>query len=420
MLAGSSATQALASPGWSSPFRLTAPSRVDLVPAQIAFSSTGATAIGYAAENADNPSSSSGYLLAGTTARPLGKPQQIRGVQRVLDLSYDGSKLELLVGTSPRGRSCCSSAQTVAVGPKGVLGRPHTLLRGLAGATIGALATISGRRLAAVATERGVWVSQSGPGERFGGSHRLTATSVQPAGLSLSTVSGGTIVAWNARAAQPAPGGWRIFVAQGSSRTRPRTARAAVIAAPDHWINELTLARRVGGATVAWVESWYDVMGAYHAQVMASDLGGTPRPFRVSSSTELASGLAFASNTRGDQAMAWKSCTSSGTCSLSAVVRRARHRFGVQQRLSLIDASQAPVLAVGRSGEALLAWIQDGHVVAARALAAGAPFGTERLVSRTNYAADLALAFGPNGQALAVWTQGTASQSLSGAVYSAR
>ena len=72
---------------------------------------------------------------------------------------------------------------------------------------------------------------------------------------------------------------------------------------------------------------------------------------------------------------------------------------------------------IAPTGEALVGWINRGHVLAAQARPGATRFGSRHTVSATNFAADLVLAFGPARQALAVWTQGTLAQTLTAAAF---
>jgi len=84
------------------------------------------------------------------------------------------------------------------VSGRGAVARPRTLVSGLAGATQGRLLTLkNGAMLAAVATERGVWVVQSARANRFGGQHLLTRGGLMPETLDAAWLGGqNTIVAW--------------------------------------------------------------------------------------------------------------------------------------------------------------------------------------------------------------------------------
>ena len=122
--------------------------------------------------------------------------------------------------------------------------------------------------LAAVATERGVWVVQSAKANRFGAQHLLTRGGQMPETLDAAWLGGeSSIVAWtsaNGIAGQAAPRS--ISYALGSKTGAPHGVKTAVTVPAGHRIDELGVAARGGGATVAWVESWYDKGGAYHSR----------------------------------------------------------------------------------------------------------------------------------------------------------
>jgi hypothetical protein len=343
----------------------------------------------------------------------------------VLDLAWGlpapragAPALELLTGTSPAGWACCSSVRVLAGGAGGRFGAPRTLVSGLTGATIGRLLTLTdGRMLAAIATDRGVWVSQSAGGDRFGAAHRLTAAGDRPQSLAATGLPDDhSAVAWTAGSGSVAS---RIFVAVGSRLKGPSGRRAAVSVPAGHQIDELDLAASGSTPTVAWIESWLDGAGRLHSEPVAADLTRVVRPHLFSAEGEQASRVALAADARGDQMIAWSACASSGSCSVMAALRVAGGRFRRAIRLGPSDASGGPQVAIAPSGEALVGWIERRQVVVAdrrpgaRALAAG------KVISRTNLAANLALAFGPGGEALAAWTQATLAPAVVGAVYRA-
>ena len=351
------------------------------------------------------------------------------GAQRTLALAYDGATLVLLVGSSPRGLACCSSVDAVRAASGGGFGVPRRLLRGLTGATVARLVSLPGRLLGAVATERGVWVSQSGGDGHFGPARRLTGSDVLAEALDATTLAGNqSVVAWAAWTGNPKvpgattpPGARSIVIATGSVQHAPRAPRPVITVPADHWIDELALAGNGRLPTVAWVESWYDAAGLYHSQLEVADVGASVRPIIVSLPGELASGIAFASDAKGDQVLAWKGCTVAGACVLHDALRGVRGPFGAPQLLGSADASQVPAAAVGPSGQAARRMDPAGPRARRRrpsaARVASVPL---EVVSRTNFAADLSLAFSPLGQALATWTQGTVAQSVVGAVYQAK
>ncbi len=391
---------------------------LDLEPAQVAISAAGAAAIGYGAEDVDDTAFAQALLSSGSVHGGFGPSYPIFGAQQTLGLAYRGHDLSLLVGASEAGQSCCSSVLVVGPSRGASPGPARTLLSGLAGATAGDLLPIPRRLLAVIATERGVWASQSGPSsDRFPIPHRLSGPRQLPQSIDAITLAGGhTAIAWTARTdAVTAPGPRTLFLARGSLRRAPAPGRGLLTVAPGHEIDELALADRGARGTVAWVESWYDRVGRYHSQVRVSDLGARLRPQTVSSSRELAAGIGFAGLDGGTQILAWKGCTSAGTCSVRAVLRPSPGRFGVVRGPGPIDAAQTPAVTLTARGQAVIGWVSHGHVVAATGR--GTRLSSPRVVATTTFATDLALAGAPSDDVLAVWVQGTLNQSLIGASF---
>lgn len=394
---------------------------------QLAFSSSGITAVSFGVQDADDPATSTAYAAWRTAGARLSKPRRVPEAQQVLGLAFDGDALELLTGNSPAGDACCSSTGVVRMTGGKAFGHAHTLERGLAGATVGELIVFSGRTLAALATERGVWVAQSSGSGRFGPVHLLTGSDARPEALRTAPLAaGGAIVAWTARDRHSSVPK-RIFVAAGTAHSAPGGAHAVLSVPNSHRIDELAIVGDaaspgpgspvIAGPSVAWVESWYDRRGAYRSQVALADLAH-PRQVRsfVIPGT-IASGLSFAGDARGDQLLAWKSCAVSGACAVREAVRRAGRRFAAPARLGSVDAAGAPVATLASGGEGLVGWVDQGHVIATALRPTAVRFGASHTVSATNYAADLTLGFGASGAAVAAWSQGTLAPDVVGAVY---
>ncbi len=448
--------------GWSQPSQLAGPSAVDVLPAEISFSASGDAAIAYSLQDVGQPAVSSSYVVVRPRHAAPGAPRPVPGALETLDVGFPGP-LALLTGASPAGESCCTEAQVV-LAQRGGLGAPRTLLSGLTGVTIGRLVPLDGRRaLAAFATGRGVWVTQSGSTGQFPPARRLTAAADGPLTLAAASLAGDrTIVAW---AAQPSTR--TIFVSTGSRLRGPRARRAAIVVPNGHQVDELAVVRGRSQPTVAWIESWFDSRGGYHSQPVAEDLAPSGRAHSFPVGADSASGLTLAADTRGDQVMSWEQCNSAGACSVMAASRPAGGRFGVAQQLGAIDPSQSPVATISPAGQELVGWIRLGQVLVASrppapagsppagsaAAPAGSPpagsaaapaasppagsaaapagtsparspsaparFGAARVISHTSLASDLALAFGPAGEALAAWTQGTIAPTVDAAVYRA-
>jgi hypothetical protein len=268
--------------------------------------------------------------------------------------------------------------------------------------------------LVAIASGAGVWVAGSPAVGRFGSARRLTSSSSSAQSLAAAALSKGrSAVAWTEPAgALPNVPASTIFLASGSAKAAPRARHLAATAPSGHAIDELDLAGGAAGPTAAWIESWYDGAGAYHAEAAVADLVSRPRPRTFEFPGQVASAIALAADAKGDQVLAWKTCDEFGVCSVRAVSRAAGKRLGAPQRLGAIDTGEEPAAAVGPNGQALVGWVAGGHVLLAGRGRAGARFGRPATISSVPPAYDLTLAFGPSGQALVVWTQGTAAPRL--------
>jgi hypothetical protein len=405
---------------WERPFQFAAPGSLDLLAPQLAFSPAGTTAAAFGTEDVDTPGTAQAYLAIRSAGGAVGTPRAVAGQRQILALAYDGSALELLTGSSPSDQVCCSSAQAIKVGAGGDAGRPRTLVGGLTGATLGQLLTLGdGRMLAAVATERGVWVAQSARGDRFGEQHRLTGASQMPESLAAAWLGGeATIVAWTAA---PGPAGAAdprsLYYANGARTSSPRREHTALTVASGHRIDELGVGRSKGGETLAWIESWFDRRGVYHSQVKTMDIGAHAVVHTVSPSARLASGLTFDGDAAGDQAVSWASCTVESACTAQVATRGAGGQFGSARTLGAVDPSEAPALSVGPAGQVVVGWIRGGRPVAGVAAAPGRSFGTPTALSSTVFAHDITVGYGPKRRALAAWTQGTLNPSVVGAAY---
>ncbi len=417
MLAFAGAPVASAATGWGNPFLIARPAMRDVIPAQVAFSSAGTIAVGFGSENADATQTASAFVSGGSSARSFSPPHRLPAAQQVLSLAFDGPHLEFLLGASAKGQSCCGSVAAVSASTQSLAGR-HTVVSGLAGATIGQLVVLSGRLLSVVGTERGVWAAQSGTGGRFGRTRRLSKASTLPESVAATSLSGGhSAVVWTGRSGIYAAGPRTVYEARGSQTAGPSSSRSAFTVPVGHQIDELAVGSHGAAPTVAWIESWFDTLGLYHSQAYVADLSAHPRARALSPASEVVSGLSFAADARGAQVIAFRSCDTTGDCALQAALRPARGSFARLVGLGAVDASDSPAATEGAGGQALVGWVNQGHVLAAVARAGGGRFGSTRTVSNTGFAADLTTAFAPSGDALAVWTQGTRSESVLGAVY---
>jgi hypothetical protein len=208
-----------------------------------------------------------------------------------------------------------------------------------------------------------------------------------------------------------------ISVARGDRGRLPGAGSAAVRVPAGHAVDELALAPGDRHASVAWIESWFDSQGQFESEPVIADLGRRPVARGLQVANEPASSLTFSGNRHGDEVIAWKTCDSTNACAVRAAIRRAGRRFGAPSLLGPIDASQSPAAAIGPAGDALVGWIDAGHVVAATHPLRSSGFSRPRRVSSTNGAADLTVGFNRVGDALAVWTQGTGAPSVIGAAY---
>jgi hypothetical protein len=404
--------------GWNRPQRFAGPYSLDVLPAQLAFSSSGEAAVGFSVQNEDHPSTSQAYEMTRGPSGRIGKARPVASSRQTLDLAYNGKDLSLLTGTASGNASCCSSARLVKVQKR----KPaHRILTSkLVGASIGHLLALpKGRMMSAIATTEGVWVELASPKGKPAPARMLTPSPAVPQTFSATALKANrTLVGWTAAAAQPAPAPPPgIVVAEGSATRAPHGPHVAVRVAAGHQIDELALGRGRAAATAAWVESFYDAAGLLQSEVSVADLTRSPRVKTFAIAGQLASGVSLASNASGAQVLAWKACDVNGSCSVEAATRDSGRRFGSLIRLGPSDASQLPVAAVSTRGSGLVAWIDHGHVMAAARGRRARRFASPGEVSATNFAADLTLGFGPADTALAVWTQGTLAQSVMGAQF---
>jgi hypothetical protein len=410
--------------GWGKPFPFQKPGTLDALAPQLAFAAGGGSAAAFGTLQVDVPGSAQAQYATRTAGGRVGSVRNVPGARRVLALAYDGSALELLAGTSGKGQDCCSAVEAVRVGADGAPQRPRRLVGGLTGFTEGDLLTLAGGgMLAAIATERGVWVSQSAKSDLFGAPHRISSNGQVPVSMDAAWLGkGNSVVAWSAGSGNVtgATAPRQIFVAEGSTAGALKGAHVVITIPAGHRIDQLSAARSAHGATLGWVESWYDSRGAYHSQVEVADVGGsgahpplTPSVRALSSSGRIASGLTVVSDSAGDQGATWESCTSAGSCSVQGAGRAAGGSFSGARTLGSIDPTQQPSLAISPSGQLIVGWEQGGHPMAS------VGFGTARVLSSTTYAYAVTVAYGPRRVALATWDQGTLDPSVVAAAYRA-
>ncbi len=250
--------------------------------------------------------------------------------------------------------------------------RPQTLVGGLAGATLGSSSSSAdGRLLAAVATERGVWVaaveprvaSAAAPPDRSGqvaagagrrrGSAARARSSPGPRPAAAGAADPRASISPPARRRRPAPPTTLSSVPPGTRSTSSRSSAGA--RAP----------------TAAWIESWFDCGGSTTRRSGPPTSAAAASPVAVLA-VRAASGLALAADAAGDQAVALRS--------LHDRRQPARAHAALRRRAALRLASRArpdrlhPGARPSRSGRAavVVGWVEGGPVLAAAAGPGGA------------------------------------------------
>ncbi|HEY2769554.1 MAG TPA: hypothetical protein VGI87_03260 [Solirubrobacteraceae bacterium] len=399
--------------------RLAGPVSLDIRNPTAGLSGSGAAGIAYTVQDSDAPATQSAYAVWRRAGGGLSSASAVPGSKQVLASSFQGGTLQLLTGSAASTDSCCSSAGVIGMAAGGRFGKLHTLVTGLGGTTVGDMVTLGRRTLAAVGTERGLWVSQSNTSGSFAKAHQIAGGRSAPASLAATAISGGTAVAWGG-GKQSAVGPRSVYLATGKTKEAPRRASAALTVPGTDGIDQVGVAGGKGGATLAWIDSYYDHRGNYRSGVRAADAAHMKKVTNLQLPGVMASGLAFAGDARGDEVLAWKTCSWSGSCSVQASVRAAGKAFGRPGRLGSIDAGEVPALAVAPGGQTLVSWISGGHVLGSYLSPHSTRFGKAVTVSSTVYAADVTVAFRSNGQAIAVWSQNTLAPEIVGALFSPR
>jgi hypothetical protein len=399
--------------------RLAGPVSLDIRAPVASLSGAGAAGIAFTVQDTDAPATQTADAVWRRSGGGASKPYAVPGSKQILASAFQGGTLQLLTGSAASGDSCCSTAGVIGMGSGGRFGKLHTLVTGLGGATVGDMVTLGRRTLAALATERGVWVSQSNPSGSFAKAHRIAGGRSAPGSLAAAAMSGGTAVAWGG-GKQSVVGPRSVYIATGKTSEAPRRARTALTVPGTDGIDEVGVAGGKGGATLAWIDSYYDRKGNYRSGVRAADVARMKKVTSLQLAGVMASGLTFAADSHGDQVLAWKTCSWSGACSVQASVRTAGKAFGRPARLGPLDAAEVPALAVAPGGQTVVTWITGGHVLAAYLSPHSTRFGKSVTVSSTVYAADVTVAFRSNGQAIAVWSQNTLAPEIVGALFSPR
>lgn len=411
---------ASAKSGWGNPIRFAAPVSSDIRAPLASLSPAGVAAVSYAVGDDDAPSTFTADAAWRRSGGGVSRPYSVPAGKQVLAQTFQGGTLQLLTGGSETTNACCSSVGVIGMQAGGRFARMQPLVSGLAGATAGQLVTFGRRTLAAIATERGVWVSESNTSARFGKAKRLAGAGSAPQSLAAAALQkGGGVVAWSGGKTSVI-GPRSIFLATGSTTQAPGGSRKILTVPGTDGIDELGVAATKGGATLAWIDSWYDTKGNYRSKAAVADAAHMNKVTSLQVPGVMASGLSIGADSRGDQVLSWKTCSWSGTCAVQVAVRTAGKAFGTPFRLGAIDATDVPDSAVAPGGQALVGWVSGGHPTASYLQPKSTRFGPAVRVSTTTFAADLTLAFRASGEAIAVWSQGTFTPEVVGALFSPR
>jgi len=417
----------------------------DLLPPQLAFGPDGLASVGFGLIDEVDPARYAALVAPGNglVTNAFARPLRLPGAEQLLGLAYlpvsarrskprrskQASRtgvtppqvpaLELLSGTSPSDLSCCTAVEVRSLSAAGALGPARTIIKGLDGPTSGQLLPLPRGPLAVVASVNGLWVARASAGGRFGAARMLSySQDDEPPVIATSGLSGGrSVVAWTAvvPGQTPPAAPQQIFYALGSARGVPTVARLVLTLPAGFSVQNLAVAPRGSGATLAWVESWYDAAGTFHSQAFAADLTAHPMPVAVSAPGVLATGASLSADTRGDQAMTWQGCDAAGSCTADLALRPARGDWSATQTLGTLDSTDLPAVAESSGGKVLVAWVSQGQVWDAEAAPTRLLRSSRRLASAGSSAAGVALGFSATGDALAAWTQGLATESVDGA-----
>ena len=400
---------------WSPTFDLAAPGTLDIQSPQLTLSPSGTAAAAFGTLDVDTPGSAQAYLTLRSPQGVASAPMAITGAAQILGEAYDHGTLTLVTGAAAPGQVCCTAANAVTVGSDGTQSTPRPLVGGLAGPALATLVPLAdGHTVAAVATERGVWVIQSRGHGVWGPQHLLTGAGKMPQMLASARVgANGSALAWVAPSGIAGATDPRtISVATAGGPGAPRQVRTGITVPGGHRVEELGIAARGRAVTLAWIESWFDKGGAYHAVVRAIDLTRHSTARTLSPAGATASGLQFAGDPAGDQTITWQSCTAVDRCTGRAVSRTRRGTFGTASSLGSDDPDQPPALAVSSTGQAVVALTRGGRPMAATRSGAGGRFSGVVRLSPSPYAYDITDAAGTGGRAIVGWTQGTLNPSV--------
>ena len=412
---------AVAQARWSPTFDLAAPGTLDIQSPQLALSPSGTAAAAFGTLDVDTPGSAQAYLTLRSAQGVVAAPAAIPGAAQVLAEAYDHGTLQLVTGAAAPGQVCCTAAQAVTAGAASPPSAPQILVGGLTGPTLATLVPhADGHTVAAVATERGVWAIQSRGQGAWGVQHLLTGGGKMPQLLASARIgANGTALAWVAPSGIAGATNPRtISVATSTGPAAPRKVRTAITVQGGHRVEELGIAARGTTVTLAWIESWFDKGGAYHAVVRAIDLAPHNAARTLSPDGATASGLQFAGDPAGDQTIVWQSCVGVANCAAREISRTRHGTFAGAGSLGADDADQSPALAVSPGGQAVVGFTRGGRPMAATRGRPGGRFSAAARLSPSIYAYDVAAAVGSGGQAIVGWTQGTLNPSVVAAVTS--
>jgi hypothetical protein len=404
---------------WSKPVRLAAPvAGLSPLGPQAAEAPNGQAAVAFGLVRPDAPTAGQASLALLTPSGHPAKPLKLPTRHEVLDVGYIGGTLEILTGSSPARQPCCTSVELLALGPHG-LTTPHRLLRGVSGFGTGRIVPAGRGTLVAYANPSGLWVTQAKTGERFGPAHRLSTSATLPVGLGAVGAQGHTLVAWltggdqSVNRTPPST----VMSASGSGAHIPTAPEVRLTLAAGHAGSEFTLLHGAARSMAAWVEDYFDTAGTYHSGVVAADLAASPHPRVFSQGGDSLAGLAGGSDATGDQVLVWKACDLQPVCSVVAVSRQAHARFGPPVTLGTIDPAADPAVAVGRGGQAVVGWVQHGHVMVTARAGATRRFASPKRLAGPGTATGLTLAAAPDGRVAAAWSESAATTSFLASVW---
>ncbi len=382
---------------------------LDATPVSIAFSPGGQAAVGFGFVNPDAPAGARAEVAQLSASGRALRVRVVPHTRQVLDLTYVGSTLQLLGGTSGGGLACCTEIQTLALGSRG-FSAPRPLIRRLSGVALGRLIDSGSGTLAVFATNTGVWAARAGRDGRFGAVRRLTSSGIAPQSLVAMPVrGGGPLLAFTQARIQAAdtPSAPSVMVSRGTGPGLPPRPHAAQTFPAGTAIGPLALAAAPSAPTLGWTQDATDGTGSDSSTVVLAAVGQTLRTRTFSGPGQYQSGLSAAADAAGDELFAWESCDQTPECQVVAVGRPSGGRFGTTRTLGTIDAGAEPAVAIGPHGGAAIAWVQGGRIYVTRRGSGTQRFSKPQRLAGPGPVSGLRLAAGPGGRLLAVWVAGT-------------